>query len=157
MRYLFATLFLLYLRLARRETIGDYLRRKYDVATLQSFRRLESASRKLKKAQLDEDFLLYCSLNNIVPNFVKFKLYRASLYDSDFYTAACRSLLDLEMKHKAKFISRLVTKVSSLCNSFYCNLTLLDRIFVKSLLKKNVCKYDEQVTLVHERNCLKWV
>ena len=155
MRYLFATLFLLYLRLARRETIGDYLRRKYGVAILQSFRRLESTSRKLKKAKLDEDFLLYCSLNNIVPNFVKFKLYRSSLYDSDFYTAACRSLLDIELRHKAKNISRLETKVSSLCEDFYCNLSFLDKIFVQSLLRKNVCKYAEQVASVHERKLLK--
>ena len=59
LRSLLAILFLLRIRLSRSAHIADYLRTKYDGPTLCAFRRLESSTKKLEKAQLDHDFLLY--------------------------------------------------------------------------------------------------
>ena len=56
---LLAILFLLQIRLSRSTNIADYLRQKYDGPTFRSYRRLESSTKKLEKAHLDHEFLLY--------------------------------------------------------------------------------------------------
>ena len=129
---LFVLLFLIKLKLSREENIAVYLRQKYDGPTLQTYRRLESSTRKWKKAHLDHEFLLYCKMCDIVPNFVKFKLYRASLYGSDFYKSATRSLLDLEIDSKEKAIRRLSASVSSLSGVLYG----LSHLLIKCMSKR---------------------
>lgn len=155
LRRLMTILFLTRIRLSSSRHVADYLRRKYDGPTLRTYRQLESSSKKLEKAQLDYDFLLYCKLNNIVPNFVKFKIYRRSLYNSEFYKDACLNLLDMEIAFKSKAYKRLESRVSSLSGSFYVNLHLLDRLYLKSLIRSNVKKYITDVKLVHERKLMK--
>ena len=59
LRSFLAIQFLLQIRLSRSTNTADYIRRKYDGPTLRSYRRLESSSKKLEKAHLDHDFLLY--------------------------------------------------------------------------------------------------
>ena len=98
--------------------------------------------KKWKKAQLDHEFLLYCKMSDIVPNFVKFKLYRSSLYNSDFYRSSTRALLDIEINDKLKATHKLSSSVASLCSAFYSSLSYIDKIYVKTLLKKNVNNRD---------------
>ena len=154
-RSLFAVLFLLCLKLSSSRNVGDYIRQKYDGPTLRSFRQLESSTKKWKKAIEDEEFLLYCKLNNVIPNFIKFKLYRSSLYNTDFYASTVLSLLDMEIKHKSKCIQRLQTKVSELSDHFYSTLSVLDRIYCKNIIKENIDKYVSKVKRVHDRKLLK--
>ena len=97
---LLALLFLVKIRLSRSDNVHDYLRRKYNGSTIKDYRRLESSTKKLKKAELDHEFLLYCKMSNVTPNFIKFKLYRSSLYNTDFYRSATETLLDMEIKTK---------------------------------------------------------
>ena len=152
---IFAVLFLLRIRLSRSDNVADYLRRKYDGHTLKLYRHLESSIRKLEKAQLDHEFLMYCKLNNIIPNFVKFKLYRKSLYNSDFYRDSCVQLLDIEINFKSKAVERLQSRVSSLHASFYPTLSMLDSLYIKSLIKKNITNYTSGVKKTHEKKLMK--
>ena len=94
-------------------------------------------------------------MNNIVPNFIKFRLYRASLYNSEFYRSSCHALLDIELNFKTKALKRIGLSVSSLCSSFYPALSLLDRLFIKSVIKQNISKYAMQVEKIHDRKLLK--
>ena len=123
---LLVILFLLRIRLSGSNHAADYLRQKYGGPILRLYRRLESSWKKHKKAELDHDFLMYCKMNNIVPNFIKFRLYRASLYNSEFYRSSCHALLDIELNFKTKALKRIGLSVSSLCSSFYPALSLLD-------------------------------
>ncbi|XP_068209109.1 uncharacterized protein [Palaemon carinicauda] len=100
--------------LARSNDLPQYLRSKYGGPVLSSYRHLESTRKKLRKAQLDLDFLLYCRLSNVVPNFVKFRLYRSSLYSTDFYRESTETLLDLEIKHKERLITKHETTITEL-------------------------------------------
>ena len=81
---LFVILALLKFKFSKNETTIEYLRRRYDAATCTNYKQLETTARKLKKCDLDLNFLYTCKLNNIVPNFVRFKLYKKSLYNSQF-------------------------------------------------------------------------
>ena len=56
---------------------------------------------------------------NVTPNFVKFKLYRSNLYDSEFYRTATETLLDMEINIKTKAVSRLQSTVKSLSSDFF--------------------------------------
>ena len=90
----------------------------------------------------------------VTPNFVKFKLYRDSLYDSEFYRSATETLLNIELNFKSKAISRLKVKVQSLSDSLYNNLSLLDRIYVKHILGTNIDEYVFDVKNIHDRKLL---
>lgn len=148
-------LFILKLKLTRSENTFSYIRRQYDGSTLRLYRRLESSKKKWKKAQMDHDFLLYCKMSNIVPNFIKFKLYRSSLYHSDFYKSATLSLLDIEIKHKCKSIRRLESLTSTLSKSFNTKISLIDRLYINRLLRKNVDSYASSVSLIHDKKLRK--
>ena len=152
---LLVLLFILKLKFCRNENIAVYLRHKYDGTTLGIYRRLELSTKKWKKAQLDHEFLLYCKMNDVVPNFVKFKVYRSSLYNSDFYRNATRSLLDLEIESKLKAINRLGASVASLSSALYGSLSYVDTVYIKTLLNKNISKYVGDTSKVHERKLLK--
>ena len=152
---LFAILFIIKLKLSRSETITSYIQRKYDVSTLRLYRHLESSKKKWEKAKLDHEFLLYCKMSNIVPNFIKFKLYRSSLYNSDFYRSATQSLLDTEINFKLKSVNRLKGLVSSFSTSLFNTLSLLDRLYVTTVLNKNIRKFIVDTTDVHKRKLLK--
>ena len=155
LKQLFVILFLLRIRLSRSKNAADYLRHKYGGPTLNLYRRLESSSKKWKKAELDHEFLMYCKMNNIVPNFIKFRLYRASLYNSEFYRSSCLSLLDIELNFKTKAHKRIGFSMSTLSGSLYPNLSCLDRLFIKSVIKENVSKYETSVRSIHDRKLLK--
>ena len=143
-----AILFILKCKFSRNYNLGDYIRRKYDGSTLQNYRRLESSTRKWKKAQLDYEFLLYCRMCNIVPNFIKFKLYRSSLYNSEFYRSSTESLLNLEIDFKNKVIKRLGLTVSSLTATLYDSLSFIDGHYIKSLLKRNLSDLDSCTLII---------
>ena len=152
---LLAILFIIKLKLSRSRNLPNYIRQKYDGNTLRIYRHLESSIKKWKKAELDHDFLLYCKMSNIVPNFIKFKLYRSSLYNSDFYKSATQSLLDIEINFKTKSITKLKSSVLSLSDSLYDELSLFDRLYVKTVLNRTVKTYTFNVTQVHKRKLLK--
>ena len=152
---LLTILFIVKLKLTRSENVTTYLRRLYDGSTLRTYRRLESSTKKWKKAQLDYDFLLYCKMSNIVPNFIKFKLYRSSLYSSEFYKSCTQSLLDIEIDFKTKATKRLKLSVSTLSTSFYQSLSLIDGLYFRTLLKRTISSFVSDTTKVHERKLLK--
>ena len=148
-------LFILKLRFSRNVNVTSYLRQKYDGSALRTYRNLESSTKKWKKAQLDYDFLLFCKMSNVVPNFIKFKLYRSSLYNSEFYQSSTKTLLDIEINFKNKAIKRLEQQVSSLSTSFYDSLSFIDGLYFKSLVRRNICTFVSETTRTHERKLLK--
>ena len=103
----------------------------------------------MEKARLDLEFLQYCMLNNITPNFIKFKLYKSSLYNSQFYLDATKQLLQMEMGSKQKLIDRYIRIVDSVGAQLFDSLSFLDSIILKKLFKNNIqmlCKLYSRTT-----------
>ena len=148
---LFVLLFLFRVRRSRCQNLPEYLRVKYGHATLLSYRRLETSLRKQKKADLDLEFLLYCKLNNVVPNFIKFKLYRRSLHHSVFYHEATEKLLDMEIRYKERLAKKHEQTTVKLFNVLCNSLTFLDCILFKHYVNRNLDSYELDVKRVHER------
>ena len=142
-------------KFARNENIIDYLRRKHDAATVTTFRHLETTSRKLRKAELELKFLYTCRLNCLVPNFVKFKLYKKSLYNSDFYHEATNSLLNLEINYKEKITIRLENKLQQLQHSLKCNLSFLEILYIHSHLTRYAKSFTDRIKEIHNNKLLK--
>ena len=151
LRWLFSILFILNLRRSRCPDLPVYLRNKYGQQILRTYRHLETSLKRSQKAQLDLDFLLYCRLNNITPNFVKFKVYRASLYHSEFYHDATRQLLDIEVKCKEKLITKHKDTCNSLFNVLQNTVSLIDFIYVKNVLTNYVKIYSTNVQNINTR------
>ena len=117
-------------KFSRNESIFQYITRKYDASCLRSYRALETKLRKLKKTELDLDFLLTCKLCHLVPNFVKFKLYKRTLYSTKFYENATQTLLDMEIRTKQRVIKRYQEDSQNLEKALKTHLTFLDVIFI---------------------------
>jgi hypothetical protein len=133
------------------EPIQQYIRRKYDASVLTSHRQLESKIRKWKKAELDLNFLLTCKLNNVTPHFLKFKIYKRSLYNSDFYHDAVLSLLNHEISCKEKLKIRLQNDALLLEKALLTTLTIIDSIYVRKKLNEVIKSYCEKVITVHNK------
>ena len=94
-------------------------------------------------------------MSNVIPNFVKFKLYRSSLYNSQFYQSSTKSLLDIEINFKNKCVKRLEQQVLSLSTSFYDSLSFIDGMYFKSLISRNLRSYITETKRIHEQKLLK--
>ena len=100
---------------------------------------------------MDLDFLQYCSLNNIVPNFIKFKLYRSSLYHTQLYSDTTRQLLQMEIKLKEKQVDKQLKSYEHMYQLICNNLSIVDLILFKQLFNKNINEYVSLVKGVHHR------
>lgn len=152
---LLAILFLFKLKLCTKKPISEYLIQKYNRTTLGSFRKYEEAIKKRKKTELDLEFLQYCKLNNITPNFVKFKLYKKSLYSSEFYKSALDELLNIEIRSKTKSLQLLSDQIPTLLDQLKSKVSTLDFISLKSLAIKNCTASINHTKLVHQRKLRK--
>ena len=123
---LFVLLFILRIRLARCQHFPEYIRMRYGHRTLLSYRRLESSLRKQKKAELDSEFLLYCQSNHVLPNFIKFKLYRQSLHHSVLYQETTAKLLEMKIRYMKKLSKKHKQSVDALFDTLCNSLSFLD-------------------------------
>ena len=67
-------LFLSRIRFPKTESIPSIIRRRYGEKLLKEVRKFEKLDYKLWKVQLDLDFLTNCKYNDIIPNFLNFRL-----------------------------------------------------------------------------------
>ena len=67
-------LFLIRLRFPKSKSISDILRRRYSQSTLKIIRKFEKLDYRLRKAELDLEFLLRCRDSNVIPTFLNFRV-----------------------------------------------------------------------------------
>ena len=144
-------LFLIKLRFNRNRNFHDYVKEKYGGTAIRNIRKLEESEKKLAKARLDRDFLLTCKSNNCVPKFLKFKLYRKSLYNSEFYRNAIATLLDTEINFKSKRIKLLSSKTEQLNKCLKSTLSFLTFNRAKVQIQTNLESFCNQVQNTHGR------
>ena len=148
--WLFLYLYKVRISLIRSKSSAVYLRNKYGYSTLRTYRSFEDATRRLIKARLDLEFLQLCLLNEVTPNFIRFKLFRSDLYNSDFYKTACFDLLNLEIKNKHKSVSTLETKTAELKAKLKSTVSFCDYAALSSLVSSNTERFRIKVSTIHE-------
>ena len=151
----FVLLFLLHVRLARCHNFPEYLWVRYGNQTLPSYRGLGTSLKKQRKAELDSEFLLYCQINNVIPNFIKFKLYRESLHHSVLYKDTTAKLLEMEILYKERLSKKHKQTTETLFRSLCNLLSFLDCFLLKHFVNKSINAYVLQVKNVHQRKFYK--
>ena len=85
-------LFLVRCRFPTQFSIVSILRKRYGEDLVKSVRKLEKLDFKHKKAQLDLEFLQTCKRNNVIPNFLRFRLANRHLSSSRAYNICQKRL-----------------------------------------------------------------
>ena len=93
-------LFLARTRLPKTESIPSIIRRRYGDKVLREVRQFEKLDYKLRKVQLDLDFLCKCKGSHVIPKFLNFRLANKKLQDSLTYKNCQRNLLITEINLK---------------------------------------------------------
>ena len=78
-------LFLARVRNPKSKSIAEVIRSRYSQNTVKRIRNLEKLDYRLRKAELDLEFLCKCDDNNVVPNFLNFRLANSHLKYSSTY------------------------------------------------------------------------
>ena len=78
-------LFLARIRFPKTESIPSIIRRRYGDKVLREVRQFEKLDYKLRKVQLDLDFLCKCKDSDVIPKFLNFRLANKKLQDSLTY------------------------------------------------------------------------
>ena len=72
-------LFLIRLRLPHPKSLSQTIRRRYGDKIIKRLRKFEKIDYRIRKAELDLEFLVKCRDNNLIPKFLNFRLANRSL------------------------------------------------------------------------------
>ena len=78
-------LFLARIRFSKNKSISSIVRKRYSGEILKAIRKFEKVDYKLKQEKLNISFLFKCQNENIIPNFLKFRLVNENLQNSVTY------------------------------------------------------------------------
>jgi len=104
---LFALSFIVNLRFEQLPDFKSHVSTTYGEDGVRIFRNYFNTLKKLEKCKLDLQFLTKCKVYNVLPKFIRFKLYRRSLQTTKFYKSWQTKLLNTEIKFKRNSINRL--------------------------------------------------
>ena len=91
-------------------SILSIITRRYGSDALLKFRAFEKNDHKIKKTQLDMNFLSSCKFYGVIPKFLNFKLANSRLHSSLMYTKCRRRLLSVGLANKNKHLKKLQEK-----------------------------------------------
>ena len=130
-------LFLIRLRFPKSKSISDIIRGRYSQSTLKRIRKFEKLDYRLRKAELDLEFLLRCRDNNVIPNFLNFRVSSHYLKASLTYRQCQLKLLQEEIRHKKSDIRVLKKEFNSSHSSLQHEISFIDFAHVSSLFLRS--------------------
>ena len=110
-------LFLATVRFPNSKSIAEVIRSRYSENTVKKIRKLEKLDYRLRKTELDLQFLCKCDDNNVIPNFLNFRLPNSHLKYSSTYKVCQLNLLREEIRQKKSTLRNLQKEFSSLKES----------------------------------------
>ena len=135
--FAYVLLFVVKCRFPASKSVADIIRRRYGDNTLAKIRRLEKLDYKLRKCDLDVEFLQICLENNLVPNFLKFKVTNNALKNSKAYKDCQLKLLKQELSNKRSLRRTNNNEIKRLKNELVRCLSLVDFTHIISLFTKS--------------------
>ena len=132
------------------EDFVNHVESTYGKEGLKKLRKYEDISRKFEKAQLDNVFLVKCKTFNVMPKFLRFKLYKKSLQNTKFYKAWQSKLLNKEINDKKKKIVQLEREKESLIASFGL-FSFLDRLRIRNYVRSKNEAFIARTKSTHEK------
>jgi len=144
-------LFLLKIRFPKNRPISNILKERYGVPLLQKFRSLEKTTKKLDKAKCDDEFLQSCLAYNVIPRFLRIKLYRRSLETSSLCKSWQMKMLRKEISSKQRTINEIQSKIDSLLNDIKSVMSPIDFSCMKLWIHRKQRNFIESTKLIHEK------
>ena len=141
-------LFLIRTRFPQQKSITDIIRSRYGRDTVKLIRKFEKLDFRFRKAQLGLDFLEYCQRNELIPNFLFFKLANRKLQGFEAYRQCQTRFLNEEITQKKSNIRQLTNEFSSCKTEVYESLNYIDFTHICSLFltsNDNTLKKHKQI------------
>lgn len=129
-------LFIIRLRYPPGESISSIIIRRHGRPTLQLYRTVERLDLKLRKAELDRQYLTICSNNNLVPNFLNFKLPNNNLQNSRLYRNCQKRFLNDEIKEKTSKINSIKNRLNNTLSSLKSSVSFIDFTHFTHLIER---------------------
>ena len=124
---------------------------RYGRSALSTYRELEKTHQKVDKLELDVSFLHRCHEYNIIPKFLRFKIYDRNFNNTDTYRDWQKSLLEREIRIQTQKLNELKGKLIQLKDSFKNLVSYLDfwTFFMK--IKEHTRHISDKIRTRHER------
>ena len=142
--------FLIRLRFPRNSSVADILRRRYGDPVLKLYRSVERLDYKVRKTKCDLNFLTSCQQQDLIPNFLRFKLYDHSLHHTRLYRNCQRQFLGKELKSKQRLLRGLVTRLNCLTTQLENAVSWLDNNHLCSLIERTNSTSIARIKFVQE-------
>ena len=126
-------LFIFRLRFPKGKSLASILRETYGDPVLKSVRRYEKLDFKLRKTDLDINYLETCINNNVVPKFCEFKTSNRHLQSSNTYKKCQEDLIREELKVKRKHRQSLNNEFERTGTQLYNVMCYVDFVHVTQL------------------------
>ena len=145
-----ALLFLVTLRY-KQVNLPNHIRTNYGPDASKQFWRYGDCTWKLRKAQLDYDFLTRCKTFKVFPKFVRFKLYKRSLHTTDFYKSWQSKLLSKEMTARKNAVSQLSKQRDELEQRIRERFSLFTYVLIVRFFRQRTDAQAEKTRAVHQK------
>ena len=116
------------------------IEQRYGRQVLKQVRKLEGICIKSNTLEWQIKYLHQCKTYELIPNFLKFKLYRRNLQTTEHYLSYQRYLLDKEIKFKENELNKKDSYRKHLSSNIEKTVFWLDFLYLKYTLNVNVTK-----------------
>ena len=144
-----------HLRFPRNKSVAAVIIERYGRPVLNLYRSLERQDYKIRKIQCDLYFLKCCQSQDLVPNFLKFKLPNRNLQQSRSYRNCQRDLLACEIRSKNRALRNGLIKKEQLSTQLRSILFYVDFDYLSDLIEKINCKSIGRTEFVQKRKLAK--
>ena len=144
-------LFLLKIRFPKNRAISQILSSRYGASTLKVFRNLERLRQQHEKIKLDLEFLESCHSYDILPKFLRIRLYRRPLERTPLCNSFQRKLLLNEIRFKRKALALKHTKLEETRAALKECVSALDYPCIQLWLQRRQDTTNKQTRRIHEQ------
>ena len=129
----------------------EHLRSRYEQQGVKLYRKLEEYEKKVCKVRLDIKFLENCKVHNVLPKFLRFRLYKKSLQHASFYTSWQHKLLINEIRCKRRTLRTLSVALTNLHGEAQRYFSQLYYLVLKRRLKQIIVPFELKISTTHEK------
>ena len=131
--------------------VNEVIKKRYERNTVKKLRKLEKLEYRLRKAQIDLEFLVSCSNNSVVPKFLNFRVGTKSLKSSRTYQQCQVNLLHEEIRQKKSNIRMLLNVFEFLHSTLQAEINFIDFAHVPSLFLGHNDKVLKQKSTIQQK------
>ena len=144
-------LFLLRIRFSREKSIGSIVFDRYGVEAHRKFRLVEKLTRKLHKCENDINFLDTCNAYDVIPKFLRIKLYRRDLEHSASHRDYQKQLLEEEIRYKIRNARRMREDLNSANITLHEKVSWIDSACLNLAISRKQSALDRITKGIHDK------